>query len=534
MKFGDKLIKLRKKYSLSQEELANKLNVSRQSVSKWESNNTYPETDKIIQICNIFNCSIDDLINENIKEIGEVENKEKNNINIVIDSLLEFITKTINMFSHMKISSILKCLLEQLVILAFLFLAGILISKLIPSIICNTINFIIYDYYYNVFNVLQGICQLIWFIFSVIIIIHIFKLRYLNYYDEIITDAETDNKKEEKIKSEIKNNVKTKIVLRDQKKEPYVFLTVLSKIVILIFKGFISLIGLILIFTLILALIGLIISIYLTFCSKIFLGTSLTILAAITINIVLLLLITYFIINKKVKFEYFIYIIIISTVLAGIGLGLSIIEIKNIKIVEPSEENITENEINLSYRDNMLLTNTNEYPHNYEFIIDNSIKSNDIVIRYEYDSNYYNISYDIDYSYDMREYYMYLSDTNNYTKKIEMFINNLKKKEIVTLPKKKYINSMKVVANDNIVSKLINNLSKKYIFNQEKTNFGYKISNIEDRIEESELGDCVAHYNAYNDTVTCPKLCEAKKYKVNTSNGDITKYYCQSIENYND
>ena len=53
MKFGDKLIALRKKKGLSQEELAEKLGVSRQSVSKWESNNTYPETDKIVQICNI-------------------------------------------------------------------------------------------------------------------------------------------------------------------------------------------------------------------------------------------------------------------------------------------------------------------------------------------------------------------------------------------------------------------------------------------------------------------------------------------------
>ena len=66
MKFGDKLIALRKKKGLSQEELAEKLSVSRQSVSKWESNNTYPETDKIVQICNIFECTMDDLINDNI------------------------------------------------------------------------------------------------------------------------------------------------------------------------------------------------------------------------------------------------------------------------------------------------------------------------------------------------------------------------------------------------------------------------------------------------------------------------------------
>ena len=79
MKFGDKLIALRKKKGLSQEELAEKLGVSRQSVSKWESNNTYPETDKIVQICNIFECTMDDLINDNITDVESIERKSKNN-----------------------------------------------------------------------------------------------------------------------------------------------------------------------------------------------------------------------------------------------------------------------------------------------------------------------------------------------------------------------------------------------------------------------------------------------------------------------
>ena len=100
MKFGDKLIALRKKKGLSQEELAEKLSVSRQSVSKWESNNTYPETDKIVQICNIFECTMDDLINDNITDIESIERKSKNNINVMVDSFLDFITKTINMIKH--------------------------------------------------------------------------------------------------------------------------------------------------------------------------------------------------------------------------------------------------------------------------------------------------------------------------------------------------------------------------------------------------------------------------------------------------
>jgi len=77
MKFGDKLIVLRKKNGMSQEELAEKLGVSRQSVSKWESNNTYPETDKIVQIANLFDCSMDDLINDKITDVEQSLRKNK-------------------------------------------------------------------------------------------------------------------------------------------------------------------------------------------------------------------------------------------------------------------------------------------------------------------------------------------------------------------------------------------------------------------------------------------------------------------------
>ena len=54
MTFGEKLYKLRKSQGLSQEALAEKLNTSRQAVSKWENNNDYPETEKIILISKIF------------------------------------------------------------------------------------------------------------------------------------------------------------------------------------------------------------------------------------------------------------------------------------------------------------------------------------------------------------------------------------------------------------------------------------------------------------------------------------------------
>lgn len=69
MTFGEKLYQLRKKHGLSQEALAEKLNTTRQAVSKWENNNGYPETEKIILLARLFQVSLDDLLMEE-KEIG--------------------------------------------------------------------------------------------------------------------------------------------------------------------------------------------------------------------------------------------------------------------------------------------------------------------------------------------------------------------------------------------------------------------------------------------------------------------------------
>ncbi|MBD5520711.1 MAG: helix-turn-helix transcriptional regulator [Lachnospiraceae bacterium] len=67
MNFAEKLLNLRTEYGYSQETLAEKLNVSRQAVSKWESGATLPETDKIITLSNFFGVSTDYLLKDNIQ-----------------------------------------------------------------------------------------------------------------------------------------------------------------------------------------------------------------------------------------------------------------------------------------------------------------------------------------------------------------------------------------------------------------------------------------------------------------------------------
>lgn len=66
MPFNEKLIELRKKAGLSQEDLAHKLGVSRQSISKWELGVCEPNIAKLQNIAILFNVSIDNLINDNI------------------------------------------------------------------------------------------------------------------------------------------------------------------------------------------------------------------------------------------------------------------------------------------------------------------------------------------------------------------------------------------------------------------------------------------------------------------------------------
>ena len=69
MTLGEKLSKLRKEYNYTQEQLADILGVSRQSVSKWESDLAYPETDKLVRLGRIFGCSMDYLLDDRITEM---------------------------------------------------------------------------------------------------------------------------------------------------------------------------------------------------------------------------------------------------------------------------------------------------------------------------------------------------------------------------------------------------------------------------------------------------------------------------------
>lgn len=84
MEIGNKINQLRKLSGMTQEQLAEKLNVSRQTISKWESDSTSPDLESIVKISRIFHVSLDGLLKE-----GEVDVANKTDEQITLEDLMK-------------------------------------------------------------------------------------------------------------------------------------------------------------------------------------------------------------------------------------------------------------------------------------------------------------------------------------------------------------------------------------------------------------------------------------------------------------
>lgn len=108
MEFSKKLYELRKEKSFSQEELADKLNVARQTISKWENGTTTPDTNNLIELSKIFEISIDELLCNNCKKESDKEKKKTSKTKkiiimiialIIIICVIMFLIKIINRYN---------------------------------------------------------------------------------------------------------------------------------------------------------------------------------------------------------------------------------------------------------------------------------------------------------------------------------------------------------------------------------------------------------------------------------------------------
>lgn len=382
MRFSDKLAKKRKECNLSQEQLAEKMNVSRQSVSKWENGSSYPDMDKIIELTKILECNLEDLLDDGV--IGEsvkINKVNKNTLKNYYKIFIDYITKVINMISKMSFKDILKCAFELLFVAFILYILSMIIGSGIESIFRNIFGGYYFLDFFNRF--VSAITYLVCTILSVIILFHLFNIRYLNYYvdnDRVID--KNINEVEEKAEPELqKSNKQTeKIIVRDYKDSSNHFFGVIGKIFRICFKAFIVFFSIPILMGIAVLAMSLVFSIYLANTGILFIYISIMILALLVISYLFTKLLYSYVFNLKYNYKVSFIIFFSSIVLFGLMSGAALVELENYEIV---------NDDKLVKMDTLVidnLDNVNIHDHLYiDYKIDNT--TDDIVIDY-YCSNY--------------------------------------------------------------------------------------------------------------------------------------------------
>jgi len=358
---SDNIKKLRKDNNLSQEDLADKLSVSRQSISKWEQGDAYPEMDKLMQMAELFNVSLDNLVHSDVSEVKAEENSNKI-IGKWVNEATSFITDTINLFARMNLKSKLKFIMEELIIIFLLGFTFSVVGEICAAVVSNL--YVIPGYKY-LYLILETLYEVFAFVVSVLLVIHIYKVRYLNYYRSIINGKREEkttevNEKEEKITV---NQVEDRIVIRDPKTSEYSFFKAISDLFFIFLKAisFYIMIGVCF------ALIGLAfafgLSVLIINSGSFYVGVIITIVSSIISLSVILLVLINFIFNRISNKKVLGLLFVISIIFFGIGIGITTASLTSFNTYDIRSAEIPNDGIVITMNDKAYISN--EYSIDY-------------------------------------------------------------------------------------------------------------------------------------------------------------------------
>ena len=456
MKFGENLQKLRKERGISQEQLAEQLGVTRQSVSKWESGASYPEMDKIVAICNIFHCDMDVLINKDITEERDKKDASKV-VKVGFKNIADYIKKTIYLFEHQSFKDIIKMIAQVMIIICVILCFSIpfmLFKEMVISLFYTGDNWfsIFFSRFWNfIFNASYGILAIATFLY-------IFKVKFLDGEEIVIEEVNEslDTIDDDNSQDTVKDNKKKKII-KVKRTEGFSLLDLLSKAITLCLKVF-------LLFLLIPAIIGVIMLIIafvllvILFFRGVFLVGPLFIALGITVFCLIVIeLILDFIFNLRFSRRRVIITIISSVVVSAVGLGLSIWYFLNLNVVNDVPNNFkqeTQEEVYMM-NDELLI----QYGWNYIKFVEDESMTNQIRVRIDYYPDYTAAELEKE---DNEIFINY--DTINSIRINEVtdsIINNLKKNKLYTYDKLGTV-SMTITSSKNNIEKLKENYNKQY------------------------------------------------------------------------
>lgn len=380
MNLANNLRKIRKENNLSQEQLAEKLGVSRQSVSKWESEQAYPEMEKMIQICDLFDITMDELLNQNVSAVNEAK-EEKTNLAKHIESFLNYVNKTIDLFSSMTHLQRFKCLIEQIIYVLILTAVFGIVGALCRNILSSFIG------YGEIMSFLKNVYIAICVLAGATLMFQIFKIRYLNYC-EIVENPESgksENLEIETTDEESKRIGKRifqreKIIIRDPNHSEYKFISGLVKILFCIFKAIIGVVGVCVCLCLIAEFATLAISFKISRSGFLFTGALITILGIISITVILLLCVYSIIFSHKFRKSILAIIFACSLAVTGAGVGVGILGTMDLKkVTSDTTQYVATDTLVVDSAENFFVF---ELPHEYSNYIQTDSKDIKIVATY--------------------------------------------------------------------------------------------------------------------------------------------------------
>jgi len=485
MSFNEKLQYLRKEKKLSQEQLANMLDVTRQSVSKWESGTTYPEMDKLIMLCKIFKCSLDDLTNDEITEIN-VERKETSNT--IVYSFLSFIDKTVKMFQSMSTKEIIKCLFSMFII------GLILLVFAIPfEVIKSGFSSLVFNYgsnraTYFITSLFDFVLIIIFFVLYIVSLLYIFKVAYLDKYSFV------SREKIEEVVTTKEPIREVKIVTSQPPKEDNAIFKALGNIIIGFLKFLVACFCFPVVGILLAVCFSLAIDIYLICNGIVFIGTVLLLIFLLVGCAWLLECASVFLFNRKVSFYRLLWTFIISIVGAGISAGICFLEMYDVEYIDhlpetfETEKRTQEKEYHMY--DSLLISS---YPHmaDIQYVEDESMVDT-VKVVLEYYDNGMNARF-IDYSDKIDVEMNYANDAKVFHAVVEDLKDTLKNKEVYNYEDLTRL-KMTVTSSKANITKIVENTDKEWKENYRNScqyeidAYESQISDYENRIDEY-IGD---------------------------------------------
>ena len=365
MNFASNLQKLRKRENMSQEALAEKLDVTRQSVSKWESGASYPEMDKLISICKIFNVDMDTLVNGDVLDEKKQDKETTINTKDLLDKFNTLMKKIVCLFESMSFKEIIEFLVT-----VFLLIIIILIGTIPKDIIENLIgDGLLYDIAYvgpTLDTIFCLIVDILYSVFSIVIFIYVLKIKYL---DRIKIKEETNKeivvKEKEKRVEEVE-----KVIIKDNNNS---LTRTLAKIIIYIIKFFVVLFLFAPLICIVVLAVMLGFEVLFVMKGLPLIGILLWTIAGLIISVLCFEVPLNFVINHKNNYKRVMITLLISLIIIIIGSIIFAFEFFSLTYVDSLPKNVKTKEITETLPMSNDLNTVGYYHNDIKYVVDDSL-----------------------------------------------------------------------------------------------------------------------------------------------------------------